>query len=188
MGATTCVSGSCWLQASLCILDPLLIFVAAAPSPLSESFSDDEKEAMMDSIRQVTRNTMFDQWLGAVKGAGGGGGGGGGDASGRADDSSTAAASARPGVDKDSVDLRPLTEVAEYLASASGAGGAGGAEGMDGRGGGGSMGGLQCGHRLTPPHPQQQVWGIEIWGVEGGDVQGEGKLRNASLTWRLLVL
>ncbi len=37
---------------------------------ISESVSEGEKDAMMDSIRQATKNTMFDQWLGAVKQSG----------------------------------------------------------------------------------------------------------------------
>lgn len=31
------------------------------------SFSEEEKEAMMGSLREATKNTMFDQWLGAVQ-------------------------------------------------------------------------------------------------------------------------
>jgi hypothetical protein len=33
----------------------------------AETFSAEEKDAMMDSLRQATRNTMFDQWLEAVQ-------------------------------------------------------------------------------------------------------------------------
>jgi zinc finger-like protein len=34
---------------------------------IAESFSCDEKEMMLGSLRQATKNTMFDQWLEAVK-------------------------------------------------------------------------------------------------------------------------
>jgi hypothetical protein len=34
------------------------------------SFSEEEKEAMMGSLREATKNTMFDQWLGAVQQSG----------------------------------------------------------------------------------------------------------------------
>jgi zinc finger-like protein len=33
------------------------------------SFSAEEKEAMMESLREATKNTMFDQWLDAVQGS-----------------------------------------------------------------------------------------------------------------------
>jgi hypothetical protein len=32
----------------------------------TESLSLEEKELMMGSLREVTKNTMFDKWLGAV--------------------------------------------------------------------------------------------------------------------------
>ncbi|EFJ48814.1 hypothetical protein VOLCADRAFT_60154 [Volvox carteri f. nagariensis] len=38
---------------------------------VSETFSEEERDAMMDSLRAATRNTMFDQWLEAVQGGAG---------------------------------------------------------------------------------------------------------------------
>jgi hypothetical protein len=118
---------------------------------ISESFSDDEKEAMMDSIRQVTRNTMFDQWLGAVKEQNTDPhvnvGSGGADlaqvqGSGSGNDPHSAAEAVRQ------EDLRPLTEVAEYLRASTSAAVETEAEGA-----------AVCphDHRHDHPHPQQQV-------------------------------
>ncbi|KXZ51428.1 hypothetical protein GPECTOR_12g390 [Gonium pectorale] len=94
---------------------------------VSETFSVEEKEAMMTSLREATRNTMFDQWLEAVQaGSAGGGpiGGGGGSGGGPAGveaagvtasrvGSLEMAAAARMDVDQ------PLQQVAEYLAGGS---------------------------------------------------------------------
>ena len=138
---------------------------------ISESFSDDEKEAMMESIRQVTRNTMFDQWLGAVKvqqveppsntvepsGV---------DLAQIQRGSGSGQPSAQEDVDRE--DLRPLTEVAEYLASTSAATTA--AET--------GAGAVVCahGHRHSHPHPQQQVtWQADApAGTVGGVGIGDG--------------
>ena len=55
---------------------PVLAVQALLPW-VTGSFDEEEKEAMMGSLRAATKNTMFDQWLGAVQQSGGGGGGGG---------------------------------------------------------------------------------------------------------------
>jgi zinc finger-like protein len=48
-----------------------LLFLAQALLPwVTGSFSEEEKEAMMGSLREATKNTMFDQWLGAVQQSG----------------------------------------------------------------------------------------------------------------------
>lgn len=66
---------------SLCMqLHPFLLSLSCLPPPprlslhlqallpwVTGSFSAEEKEAMMDSLREATKNTMFDQWLDAVQ-------------------------------------------------------------------------------------------------------------------------
>lgn len=65
---------------------------------------------MMDSLRAATRNTMFDQWLEAVQGAGQG-------ASAPAGaDGPAASRSVSMGLDEQARVSEPLQEVAEYLA------------------------------------------------------------------------
>ncbi|KAF8062684.1 zinc finger protein BRUTUS-like [Scenedesmus sp. PABB004] len=76
------------------------------------SFSEEEKEAMMGSLREATKNTMFDQWLDAVQAPGGAGAGAGAATTPRAEG---------------------LAAVAQYL-SAPGAGDAGGGAGGAARG------------------------------------------------------
>ena len=84
------------------------------------SFSDEEREAMMDSLREATKNTMFDQWLDAIQtGASGlqaaaaaeGGGEGGSSSSGGG-----AGKAGQAGVGEGSGLQGSLAEIAEYLA------------------------------------------------------------------------
>ena len=115
--------------------------------------------ALPNPALQVTRNTMFDQWLGAVKQGGAGGaqeqaeGSGGKKESDQGGSTSQAGGMNGSGSDQD---WRPLNEVAEYLASAPAAGGA------------------CCPHHGHPhphtsQHPQQQVtWAAAIPGDAGG--------------------
>jgi zinc finger-like protein len=59
------ITNSLWMiiaqTVTTCVSQALLPWV-------TDSFSADEKEAMMDSLREATKNTMFDQWLDAVQG------------------------------------------------------------------------------------------------------------------------
>jgi hypothetical protein len=97
---------------------------------------------MMISLREATKNTMFDQWLGAIQAGGRGGTGGGAPA---------APAAGAVGSEAWADDLEaPLAEVAEYLAGVAQLGGsdaedeaaeAGGVRGLAG----GGLGGLGAG-------------------------------------------
>jgi hypothetical protein len=88
------------------------------------SFSEEEAGAMMESLRAATRNTSFDQWLGAtMSGAGiGPGGGSAGGGSGGADAAAAAAAAAQQEAAAAAAQQRDvdssLAEVAEYLLAA----------------------------------------------------------------------
>eukprot|EP00798_Chlamydomonas_sp_ICE-L_P000661 gene661-2096_t len=80
---------------------------------ISESFPCDDKAALMDSLRQATKNTMFDQWLGAIN----------------SKDAATAAGKAAAGADKASGGQ------AGGAGKAPNAGGAAGSDGPSGSGG-----------------------------------------------------
>ncbi|GAX84312.1 hypothetical protein CEUSTIGMA_g11734.t1 [Chlamydomonas eustigma] len=76
---------------------------------ISESFSEEEKDAMMDSLRQVAKNTMFDQWLGAVRPTNTQQQ----QQQGTVDVSGKSMGGCKSAAEDDK--LKPLTEVAEYL-------------------------------------------------------------------------
>jgi zinc finger-like protein len=121
------------------------------------SFSDEEKEAMMDSLREATKNTMFDQWLDAIqsgasglqaaaagRGAAGSSGGDGG--SGAGGSSSGGAGRAGEGGGGDASGLQgSLAEIAEYLAGevAVPAGGSSSGGGLAGELGGNKSSNMQ---------------------------------------------
>ncbi|GIL45357.1 hypothetical protein Vafri_2604 [Volvox africanus] len=86
---------------------------------VSETFSEEERDAMMDSLRAATRNTMFDQWLEAVQGGTGAGASISSGASGSGADSGAPSRASSIGVgDLGAVHAsqQPLQEIAEYLA------------------------------------------------------------------------
>ncbi|GIL78726.1 hypothetical protein Vretimale_373 [Volvox reticuliferus] len=95
---------------------------------VSETFSEEERGAMMDSLRAATRNTMFDQWLEAVKGGAGTGASISSGASGSGADSGAPSRASSIGMGDPGAahaSQQPLQDVAEYLAG----GGAGSAAG-----------------------------------------------------------
>lgn len=145
-GSQACqASGSLSLRLDCLALGPRSAHPALACSFLRQAllpwvtgaFSTEEKDAMMDSLREATKNTMFDQWLDAVQGGHGSDTG----TPRLAPPSSAAAAAAGAGElpgpqqqhpQQQQVDAHmQLAEIAGYLAdggdTASAAGGAGGA-------------------------------------------------------------
>ncbi len=132
-----------------------------SPCPLSlppGSISHEERDAMMSSLREATKNTMFDQWLGAIQqgsgaapssgpGAAGGpssstGGAAPPGAPGAAAGAGAAAAPPGSGAWADELEA-PLAEVAEYLAGMAQLGG--GSDGEEEGGPGGALGWLGWG-------------------------------------------
>jgi zinc finger-like protein len=93
------------------------------------SFSEEEKEAMMGSLREATKNTMFDQWLGAVQqsgaaaaaaaGAAGGGSAAAAAAAAEGQQQQAAAAGAGPERQQQQMAMSDLAEIAEYLTGSS---------------------------------------------------------------------
>ncbi|WIA20871.1 hypothetical protein OEZ85_005220 [Tetradesmus obliquus] len=93
------------------------------------SFSEEEKEAMMGSLREATKNTMFDQWLGAVQQSGAAAAAAAGSASASAATAeaqqapAAAAAGAGAGAEQQQqqqMAMSDLAEIAEYLTGSSG--------------------------------------------------------------------
>ncbi|WIA41165.1 hypothetical protein OEZ86_004781 [Tetradesmus obliquus] len=121
------------------------------------SFSEEEKEAMMGSLREATKNTMFDQWLGAVQqsGAAAAAAAGGGSAATTEAQQALAAAAAGAGPEQQQqqMAMSDLAEIAEYLTGSSGS-----AQQQQQL----SLGLLPS---LPPPPPQQQQCQTEVSGT-----------------------
>jgi zinc finger-like protein len=90
------------------------------------SFSEEEKEAMMGSLREATKNTMFDQWLGAVQQSGAAAAAAAGASTAAADAqqqqpaaAAGAGASEQQQQQQQQMPMSDLAEIAEYLTGSS---------------------------------------------------------------------